>query len=192
MFKQFDIRMRPHPGLQGRLDRLAGGVGGMHDAPMAVPAFPMQVEPALLVGGFIQAGKINALADQPVDAGAGLLHHSPDHGRVAQSGPGRQRVGDMGVDGILLVGHGGDAALGIERGALAQRFLGEHGNPRMIGQLQRKAQPGRAAADDQDLMFCLVLHLAWVSIGSSDCILPRINRSIARPQITADGRKSNR
>ena len=172
MFKQLDIRMRPHPGLQGCLDRLAGRVGGMHDAPVAVPAFPMQVKPALLVGGFIQAGKINALADQPVDAGAGLPHHGPDHGRVAEAGPGRQRVRDMGFDGILLIGHGGNPALGIERGALAQRFLGEHGNPRMIGQLQREAQPGRAAADDQDLMFCLVLHLAWVSMCVFHFILP--------------------
>ena len=98
MFKQVNIRVRPHPGLKGRLYGLAGRIGGMDNAPVTVPAFPVQVKLALPVGGFIQAGKIHALADQPVDAGAAVLHHKLDHLRVAQPGPGRQRVFNMGFD----------------------------------------------------------------------------------------------
>ncbi len=124
-FEQRDVRMRAHLLFQRHLHRVAGGVGGVDDAALAVAAFAGQVEAQFGAG---VAGERHALLDQPFDRFAAVFDDEAGGAFVAQAGAGDQGVGDVLVVAVAGVEHGGDAALGPVAGAVEQRAFGNDGN----------------------------------------------------------------
>ncbi len=91
-------RVRPGAQLvdEGVLDLEPGGVGGVDDPAMAVPALARQVvgRPRLVRG----AGEVRSLLLQPADVAGPALHHQPDHRLDAQPGACLEGVVDVGLD----------------------------------------------------------------------------------------------
>ena len=61
-------------------------------------------------------------------------------------------VADMVLEGVGAVEHGGDPALGVGGGAFEQFVLGDEGHLAGGGEAQGGGQPGKAAADDEDVV----------------------------------------
>ena len=158
-----DVRMRADPGLEGGLERPAGGVGGVDDAPVAVAALAREV---IVVGAVVPrlAGERHAQVNEPADR----LRPAPDHVLhrfpTAQAGAGADGVLDVGLERVLGVEYRGHAALGVEAGALGQRRLGEDRDAGVGGEAQGETQAGGAAADDQDVRGIVVGH-RWCRAG---------------------------
>ncbi|MOA11140.1 hypothetical protein D3C78_1310660 [compost metagenome] len=77
---------------------------------------------------------------------------------MAQAAAGIERVIDMGFNGIGVVQHGRNAALGPESRAIGEVALAQNGNAQMTGQGQRKAQAGSTAANYQNIVLKLLAH----------------------------------
>jgi hypothetical protein len=97
LFQQHDVRVVAHLLFQGRLDRMARGVGGMDDAARAVAAFARQV--VAQFGGGI-AGEGHALFDQPADRLAAMFDDITGDLLVAQAGAGVERIGEVAVGAV--------------------------------------------------------------------------------------------
>ena len=80
---------------QGQLHRGAGGIGGMHDAAVAVAAFAREVE---FLGMQFVVAELYALLEQPFDRRFAMFHDETGHAFAAQAGPGDQGVLDMRLD----------------------------------------------------------------------------------------------
>src|SRR5690606_20095215 len=93
---------------QGGVNGLACGVGAVNNAAMAVPAFFGEV--IIAVGIFF--GEVHALVDKPLNGRLAMLNRKAHGVLVAEPGTGNQCVGNMGIDRILIVEHGGNTALG--------------------------------------------------------------------------------
>ena len=121
---------------QGAGDGLAGGVGGMNDAAVAVPALTGQVvgQGAVVIAG--QSGEIHPQIDQPADRIRAVFHRVTDRVIMAQATPGHVRIGHVTFQGIFLVQHRGDAALGVIGAGAGQLAFGQQGDPAIIGQAQ--------------------------------------------------------
>ena len=145
MLEHGDVRMRLDLGFQGGLDGMAGRVGGMDDAAMAVTAFPGQVVPDF--AGLV-AGERHALADEPFDGFTAVFDHQPVDVRIAQPRAGDLGVADMVFRGIVFRQHRGDPPLGPVGCSVQQFALGNDPNPAVVRQLQCHGQPGQAAAHD--------------------------------------------
>ena len=139
---------------EGALDlRAGGGATGVHDARPGVASLARQRQQA---GGL--AVELDPEGDQLVHAARPLVDEDAHGLLVAQSGAGRQRVGQVQV-GRVLVGaeHRGDAALRPARGRLREHALGQHAEgerrrgPARAGQPHRGRQSGDAASEDQDV-----------------------------------------
>jgi len=117
---------------------------------MAVPALARQMVIRAGIGA-ARAGEGDAVVDQPLDTPARVFDGILDHGGIAQAGAGAEGILDVGLQRILLVEHDRDPSLGVQRGALAQRRLGEQGDAGRRCEPQGQAEPGGAAADDQDI-----------------------------------------
>ena len=158
--QQLDVRSPPGLGQQGIEDRGAGGVGGMDDAPVAVPAFAGQVvfEAAFLVVVLLVAGEGHPLFDQPLDRFAAMLHGEAHRVLAAQAATGDQGVLDVGFHGVGIVQHGGHAALGPVSRALRQFALAEDGDAQVFRKGQGQTQAGGAAADDQYIVLIMLAH----------------------------------
>ena len=102
-------------------------------AAVAVAALHREVE-LVFASRRDELGEADAEVDQPLDALAAVLHGEAHHVLVAQARSGAQRVGDVRVDRVLVVEHGGDAALGPGRGAVAELALADHRDPRRAAQ----------------------------------------------------------
>jgi hypothetical protein len=145
---------------QGSENRCAGGIGGVNDAPMAVTAFAGQVklETAIFGTGLFIAGERHALIDQPLNGLFAVLDSEAHGVFVAQATAGIQGVIDVGFNGIGVIQHGSDTALGPEGRAIGEVAFAQYGNAQMIGQGQRKAQTGSTAANHQNIVLKLLAH----------------------------------
>ena len=110
-------------GCQGGGNGVAGGIGCVDNAAVAMPAFPCQV-----VLGLVIAGKGNTTVDQPVDALAAMLDRKPDGIFVAETAPGVEGVADVILKRVIVIQHGCNAALGPERCAAADIGLADDGD----------------------------------------------------------------
>ncbi|MNZ89668.1 hypothetical protein D3C78_1086020 [compost metagenome] len=140
VFEHGDARRAAHGVDQLALDGGAGGVGGVDDAPRAVPAFARQVQLAVFFG------KRHAQRLQPGDGGRCVLDHLARGRQVAETGAGDQRVIDVCVEAVVFGQHGGNAALGLAARAVVQSALGQHRHAVRGRQLQGGGETGQAAA----------------------------------------------
>ncbi len=148
--EEVNIGAGPDPFLQGRLHRLAGGVGGVDDAAMGVAALAGQMVTAR-IDGLGVTGELHALVEEPADAGRAMFHHQFHPLRVAQAGAGLQGILDVGIHGVIGVEDRRDAALGVVGTALAQFTLGNHGDGDEFRQAQSQAEARCAAAEDENV-----------------------------------------
>ena len=88
-----------------------------------------------------------------------------DHRAVVEARAGDHRVVDMGVEAVAFLEHRGDPALRPVGRALAERALGDHRDLARLGEVERRGQPGRARADDQDVE--LAAHAAASARGQA-------------------------
>jgi hypothetical protein len=114
----------------------------MDDTAAAVPAFAGQVPPLGV------AGEGHAERREPLDRRRRVLDDELDRGAVVEAGPGDHRVLDMRLERIAGLEHRGDAALSPAGRALA---LGQNRHLEALREVQRRRQPGRAGADDDDV-----------------------------------------
>ena len=144
-FPQLDVGRLAQPGPHRVLHGLAGGVGDVEDAALAVTALPGQVVamPVAVEG--------DAPADQPLDGGRTVLDDMAHGLRVAQTGTCLQGVPEMGVDAVLVAVDGSDAALGPVAGTVAEALLGDHDHLQVLGQGEGQGAGGQSGADDKDI-----------------------------------------
>jgi hypothetical protein len=143
-------------------DRTPGGIGGMDHAPMCVTALTCEMIAAgcTLIG---VARELDPLIEQPANVVRAALDDVAHHGAIAQPGAGLERVLDVRFDRVARVEDRRDAALGIERTALAQFALGDDRDGQRLGKPQGETQPGGAAAEDQDVIAVAgVGHGGWL------------------------------
>ncbi len=168
IFQQRDARMPAHLLLEGVLDGAPGGVGGVDDTPGAVSAFLREVVlvvGALVLGHVDVATELDAAGDEPVYAGRSAADDELDGVAVAQAGARREGVLDVCAEGVVAAEHGGDAALGVERGALRERLLRQHqGVEAGIGNAQGEAQSREPPADHQHV------RTPWLRHGRKDTV----------------------
>ena len=146
VFKQRDAGRGAHLGDEGLLHGGSGGIGHVHDAALAVPAFARQVQ-----GARAFLGEGDAKLAQPGDGGGGTFDHGARGVDVTQAAAGHQRVFDVLVQRVVCAQHGGHAPLGPAAGAVAQLTFGDHGHASPRRQQQGGGQPGQAAADDENV-----------------------------------------
>jgi hypothetical protein len=132
----------------------------MNDAPMTVAAFTGQVEfePTVFGAGLLIAGKGYALVDQPLNRLFAVLDGKAHGILVAQAAAGIEGVIDVGFDGVGVIQYGSDTALCPECRAIGEVAFAQYGDAQMIGQGQRKAQAGSAAANYQNIVLKLLAH----------------------------------
>jgi len=161
-----DQEIEREPTLEHRAGRAVGGVdegpfhlcagGGaarVHDARPGVAPLARERQQARGL-----AVELDPEGDQLVDTSRTLVDEDAHGLLIAQTGPGRQRVGEVEV-GRVLVGseHRGDAALRPASRRLGQRAFGQHaereGRRRAAraGQPHRGRQTGDATPQDQDV-----------------------------------------
>ena len=122
----------------------AGGVAqGVDDAGVLCPPSRRQGELAVVLV------EVRAPRDQLGDPPRRLADDQLDDLAVAEPLAGGERVVDVVLEVVLGVEHAGDAALGVGAVALADLVLGDDQDPVRLGNPERRAQPGEAAADDQ-------------------------------------------
>ena len=132
-------------GLERLLDRVAGGVGDMDDAAVAVPALAGQVERAIL------ARERHARARSDADRARRRLDHMLDDLEVVEAGAGDHRVFDVRFEAVAFLKHRRDPALGAGARAVAKRALGDDRDLAGLGEVERRGQSRRARADDEDV-----------------------------------------
>src|SRR5690606_30253122 len=98
---------------QGAVNGLAGSIGTVDDAAVAVATFLSQV----IVGFAACFGKADPSDDQARDGSLAARYCEADGVVVAQAGTGDQRLGPVGIDGILSIQHCSETALGKPGGA---------------------------------------------------------------------------
>ena len=116
MLEQGDVRMLAHFLLQRDLHRMAGRVGRMNDAPLAVSALAGEVKSQL---GLLIAGEGHALSDQPFDGFPAMADDKAGCCLVAQTCASDQSVGHVLLMAVGGIEHGGNAALRPVAGAIA-------------------------------------------------------------------------
>ncbi len=148
-FKDRDGRRSANSGGQSQSNLAAGLVAaGVDDAVTAVRRFEAEFQAA--VGAAIEGhAEPQQIFDRARPAGDDLF----DDWRVAKSVAGCERVLDLQGDAVIRADAGGDAALRENAGRVfADRRLAQQ-HARLRRELQRRHQPGDAAADDQHLAF---------------------------------------
>lgn len=120
-------------------------VGDMCDPTSAVAPFLREVKS---IGRGIE-GKVHALLLQPVNHGAALFRHVLHDRGMTQACARAQGVLDMHANGVGMVQHRRDAALGVRGGTRGECSLAEHGNAQARVEFQRGGEPGGTAADDE-------------------------------------------
>jgi len=130
---------------------LARGVGGMNDASMAVTTLlgQMVVAKNLARAVVARAAEFHALIHQPLDTFPGPANGIFDDVAVTEPGTGDQGVFDMRKLAVIVVEHGGDAALGIVSGAQLQRAFRQDRYLGVVRQFQGQRQARGTAADDE-------------------------------------------
>lgn len=106
-------------------DFQAGGVLGVQDAPFGVASLAGQ----LVILSLRRLVEVDSPFQQFPDGSGAFLHDRADDLFIAQPGSGVQRVRDMVLERVVMVPHGGYAALRL-RGTAIQKFsLGYDRNP---------------------------------------------------------------
>ena len=106
----------------------------------------------------------HALLDQPLDGFTAVLDGKTHRFFMAKAAASIEGVFDMRLDGVSVVQHRRDAALGPEGRAVGQVALAEHGNAQVAGKVQCQAETGGTAADHQDIMLELLAHVGTLVI----------------------------
>ena len=88
---------------------------------------------------------------EPRDCRRRLRHDELDRRAIVEPGAGDHRVLDMALEGIAFLEYRGDPALGPGGRPLVHRALGEHGDLKAIGEIERGGEAGGAGADDEDV-----------------------------------------
>ena len=129
----------------GALDLAARGVGRVRDAPGRVPAFEVKIEGRLVT--------VEARAEllEHRDARGGVLDAELDDPLVAKAGPGLEGVLDVGLEGVRLAQHGGNAALRVLGVGLVGRALGDDDDGAELLRLEREGQACDPAPDDEEV-----------------------------------------
>ncbi|CAI8745808.1 hypothetical protein EMIT0P176_160097 [Pseudomonas sp. IT-P176] len=145
---------------QGVEDCGAGGIGGVNDTPMAMTTLTGQVELKTAVFGarLFVAGEGHALIDQPLYGFAAVLYREPHRVFVTQATAGVEGVVDMRFNGIGIVQHGSNTALGPVGRAVGKVAFAQYRNAQMIRQRQCQTQTGSAAANHQNIVLKLLAH----------------------------------
>ncbi len=147
--EDLDVGVALHLPDERLLHRAAGGVRGMHDAPVAVAALAREVQ-LLLVGVVAREG--DPLLDEPFDRPAAALDHEAHRVLVAKAGARHLGVADVVLDGVGPVEHRGNAPLGPARRPAQQLVLGDQGHLLALGEPQCRGHAREAAADHQDVV----------------------------------------
>ena len=123
---------RPRLGEQHLVDRAAGGIGCVRDAPHGVAAFTGEVQPQRAAG---VGRERHALVDQPLHGSGAVFGDEARGVLVDQAGAGVLRVAHVRVDAVVAAQHADDAALRPCGGASDQVALGQHDHRPAPGQL---------------------------------------------------------
>jgi hypothetical protein len=158
---QRDVGVRGRGAQQRLLHRPAGRVGDMNDPAVRMPTLARQVQRARLLG------KRHAQFTQPRDRGGRLRHHELDDRAIVQPRARDHRILDMVLERVARLQHRRDAALRPCGGPFVQRALGEHGDAEPLGERQRRGQPRRSGADDQDVAVVVFGHVYSVRLLTS-------------------------
>ena len=134
---------------QGRLDRPAGRVVNVNDAPVGVAALARQM-PAVRTAVLSRVER-HAQLRQPLDGGGRAADDVFHHLDVVQPCPRDHGVADMRLEAVARLQHRRDPALRPGGRALVQASLGQDGDGEVGRQVERGGQPGRAGADDDDV-----------------------------------------
>eukprot|EP01022_Parablepharisma_sp_SALTPOND_P004214 TRINITY_DN118_c5_g1_i1.p1 TRINITY_DN118_c5_g1~~TRINITY_DN118_c5_g1_i1.p1 ORF type:complete len:1641 (+),score=478.48 TRINITY_DN118_c5_g1_i1:3715-8637(+) len=148
MFQQGDIGVGAHALFQRDLHRMAGGIGGVDDAALAVAALAGEVIAQL---GSVVTGEGHALGNEPFDGLAPVLDDVAGRCFIAQAGAGHQGVIDVLGMAVARIQHRGDAALGPVAGPIQQFALGDDHDLILLGKMESYGETGQAAADDGDI-----------------------------------------
>ena len=133
------------------------GIGGVHNAAMAVPAFLGEVIGSSVVRALISV-EGHAPGSEPGDGRRPPFHHLPHDVGMAQPRTGGERVLDVMVDVVIAVEHGCDAPLSPRGRARRQRSLGKQGDGKVLGKGQGRGKARGATAEDQDIEAVLRTH----------------------------------
>ena len=160
LVQQMNVRAQLGLVEQGSEDRRAGGVGRVDDTSMAVAALACQVkfETAFVGFALFPARKRYALVDEPLNRFAAVLHGEADCFFIAQSTARVERVFDMRLHRVGVVKDRGNSTLSPKRRAVGQVALAQDRDLQMRREVERQAQPCRAAADYQNIMLKLLAH----------------------------------
>ena len=131
----------------------------VENAALGMAAFLAEVQLARAVGaGNLALGEVHAQLDQLRNPRRAFLDDRADSRFLAQARAGLQRVAHVQLEGVLLAGDGGDAALGVVGVRLGAVLLGDDRHAPVRGDFQRKGKPRSAAAQDKEIK---LLHLTF-------------------------------
>ena len=144
--QQGDVAMRGG-GLQQRgLHCPASGIVDMDDAPVRMPALARQMQPRPLgIEGHTQRGQSFDCRRRAADDEFHCL-------APVQPGPGDHGIAHVVLESVAGIEHRGDPALRPGGRSGVEPALGQHQHPAVFGQRQRRAEPRRARADDDDIV----------------------------------------
>ena len=142
-----DAGMRGDGGQQRLLDLETGGVPGMKDATLGVPALASEIGLAVSPGRHPLV-EVHPERDEFGDPLRSLGHDASDNLLFAQTVTGDEGVADMEIRGILAARDAGDTPLGPGGVRIGTGLLGHDGDAPLAGGLQGESQAGDAAADD--------------------------------------------
>ncbi len=140
-----DIGVLRGGGFERLLDRKASGIGHMDNPPIAVPALARQVQRVAF------DRERNTQFDQMGDRARRRLDDMLDDASVVEPRAGDHGIVDVRLEAVAFVEHRGDPALRASRRAFAQSALGDHRDRVRFGEVERRRQPSRARADDEDI-----------------------------------------
>jgi hypothetical protein len=129
------------------VDGLAGGVGGVRDAPHRVPALARQVQAQRPVGSGVKGTPCPTSHSTAEALRSAMKRAVCSSTRPAPaSWVSRTWLSTL----SSLTQHADDAALRPGGGGLVQFALGQHDHRQAVGQVQRDGQAGQAGTDDDD------------------------------------------
>ena len=131
---------------QSALNLGTGVVLVVKDAELGVAAFAVQVELASF--RFVE---FHAVAHQLFDALRRLADGHFNHVAVADTVAGNEGVGNMFVEAVGVVHHGGDTALGVLGRAFGGVAFGEDAHFAVRSHFERKAQSGNTGANHKKI-----------------------------------------
>ena len=142
-----DFGMLAHLPDEALLYLVARVVLVVQDAELRMPAFLVQVEVALFV-----AIEVHAPFQQLLDLRRSFVHHLFHRRQVAVPVTGNERVLDMFLEIVRVIGHRGDATLGKRSVRHVERVFTKNGHLAIRSRFQRKTDTGDTTADYQKII----------------------------------------